>query len=339
MINVLITAVGGDIGQGVLKALKLSPYDLSIVGTDVDTHAPGLFLCDRGYIVPATCKQEDEYINKIIQLCQKENIDIVFSCHEAEQYVIASNIDKFKSETNTFFVVQPLEVLSITADKSKVYPYLSKNNIRVPETQYTKEGIKELINKYSFPIVLKSAQGSGSRHFHLAENEEEINKYWDDIPKPIAQEYITNDKNEEYTVGIFLDNNSKSLGAITMLRKMRFGLTSHAIIDEYPDVTELAVLAAQTVGAIGPCNVQLRRDRENKACIIEINARISSTVAFRAKLGFNEVEASVDYFLKNKQPDLVYKKGVVMKIWDELIIPTEQYRALEENGNVDNEEY
>ena len=85
---------------------------------------------------------------------------------------------------------------------------------------------------------------------------------------------------------LFLNKNSKALGTISMLRQLRFGLTFHAIVDDFPDITDVAIKAAESVGAIGPCNVQLRRNNKNEPCVIEINARISSTTAFRTHFGY-----------------------------------------------------
>lgn len=335
MINVLITAVGGDIGQGFLKSLRLSFRRLNIIGTDINPNTAGIFMCDKGYIVPPA-KNKSKYLQQIIDICQKEKIDIVFSCHEEEQYVLASNIAKVSKNTKAYVVVPPIEVVSLCQDKLQTYRFLSKKNIRTPKTEATRKGAERLIKKYGFPIVLKSRIGSGSKDFHIVKNKKEFNRFWQEISKPIAQKYIVGTSEEEYTVGIFLDRQAKTLGAITMLRQLRFGLTSHAVVDNYPDVTKLAIKTAETIKAVGPCNIQLRRDSKGQPCVIEINPRISSTTAFRALLGFNEARAAIDYFLKNKQPNLKFKKGVCIKAWDELIIPTRHYKKLKRIGRIIN---
>ena len=117
-----------------------------------------------------------------------------------------------------------------------------------------------------------------------------------------------------------------------MLRQLRFGLTSHAIVDDFPDITDVAIRAAESVGAVGPCNVQLRRNSKEEPCVIEINARISSTTAFRAHFGFNEVQACINYFLDNKKPNLSYKKGVAMKSWGEVYTSIANYQNLKRKG-------
>ncbi len=334
--TVLITAVGGDIGQSVLTSLKRSSYKLKTIGTDCDDETAGLFLCDYGERVPAATKDPQGYTRAITDICQREKVDLVFVCHEAEQKLLAKQMETIKQKTPAHFVVQPDAVLALCMDKMKCYRFLEQQGIRVPQTAYTTVGISSLIKKFGFPLIVKSRQGSGSRGFQIVKNRATLAAAIKSIKQPLVQEYITNKSDEEYTVGLFLDNNSVVLGAIPMLRKLRFGMTWHGIVDDYSDVVAVARQAVEAVKAIGPCNVQLRRDQYNQPCVIEINARISSSTAFRAHLGFNEAAASLMYFLEHKKPHLRFKKGVVMKRWGEVVIPTVDYTTLQTSGRIKN---
>lgn len=344
MVNVLITSIGGDIGQGVLKSVRRLRYKVKIIGADTDNRAAGLFLCDKGYILPSAVSKEREYIKKIKEVCRKEKIDIAFICHEKEQYLISSNLDKLNRELKTYFVVQPRFVLDISMDKYKTFEVLSGFGIRTAETAITLKGAKKLGKKFGYPLIIKARKvwarkGNNQNFVHLVrkiQTENELKKMWGLLKDPVAQEYITNKKDEEYTVGIFLDNKSKTLGAITMLRKLRFGLTWTGIADSYPDVEGVAIKTAEAIKAIGPCNIQLRRDKNGKPCVIEINGRISSTTAFRSMLGFNEASAAIDYFIKDKISKFKIKKGFVMKIWGELIVPIKKHVVLKNKGVIYN---
>ena len=126
MVNVLITAIGGDIAQGVLKSLQLSRSSLRLIGSDISPYAAGLFLVKRGYVV-APARKKTQYLEDIIKICRTEKIDIVFACNEEEQYLIAANLKKLQTQTKAFFVVQPLSVLTICQDKFKLYQFLTKN--------------------------------------------------------------------------------------------------------------------------------------------------------------------------------------------------------------------
>jgi len=334
MYNVLISAVGGDIGQGILKSLRKVSPRLKIIGCDMNPDSPGVFLCDKGYIVAGAKNKPKKYIKDIIRICKKEKIDIVFSAQPYELNVLSAMQDTLQKKTGAYFVVQSKEVWGLSMDKLLTYHFLKKTGIRSPETYSSKKGFDILAKKYGYPLLIKARTsfGSGFHNYELVNTKKEFKKIWKRSKNLIIQEYITNKNNEEYTVGVFLDKKSKALGAITMLRQLRFGLTFHAIVDDYPDIAAVAVKAAESIQAVGPCNVQLRKDNKDKPCVIEINARISSTTAFRSHFGFNEARACIDYFLNDTTPRLSYKKGIAMKSWDEVYVLPSDYNNLKKKG-------
>ncbi|MDP3994141.1 MAG: ATP-grasp domain-containing protein [bacterium] len=329
--NVLVTAIGGDLGQGVLKSLRLLKYKPRIVGTDITPTAPGLFLADKGYVVePVT--NEKKFLWQIVKICRKEKIDIVFVCFEKEQFLIAAHLGDLALQTKAYFLVQPYSVLKMCQNKLKLYRFLARHGVRIPATAATKPEAGKLIRKFAFPLVIKSRRGSGSRSFRLINSKREFGWWWRNTEYPILQEHIANRNGDEFTVGVFLDKKARALGSIAMKRELKGGVTIHAIVDEFPRIEALAAGTAEAIGAIGPCNVQIRMDKNNQPCIIEVNARISGTAIFRSKLGFNEAGAAIDYFMFNKRPQLRTRKAVVMKIWDELIIDPKKYEFLKRRG-------
>jgi len=330
MHTVLISAVGGDIGQGILKSLRSVRPRVRIIGCEMNPNSPGPFLCDKGYIVAGAKNDEKKYIKDIVRICKKEKTDIVFSAQPYELNVLCSLRDSLQNRTGACFAIQTKDVWELCMDKLRTYQFLKKTGIRSPETYATKKGFDVLVKEHGYPVLVKtrSSLGSGFHAYNLINKKKDFEKAWKEVKNPIVQEYITDKNNEEYTVGVFLDKNSKALGTISMLRELRFGLTFHAIVDDYPDVAAVAVKTAENIRAVGPCNVQLRKDSAGEPCVIEINARISSTTAFRTHFGFNEAQACIEYFLNNKKPHLSYKKGVAMKAWDEVYTSISKYQNL-----------
>ena len=50
--NVLIPGAGGAAGIGAIKSLKLAHYSGKVIATDLNPLSAGLYLADRGYVVP-----------------------------------------------------------------------------------------------------------------------------------------------------------------------------------------------------------------------------------------------------------------------------------------------
>lgn len=330
-VKVLVTAVGGDIGQGVVTSLSLSSYPIKVIGMDMDYDSPGVFHCDVGYIVPPV-KKKQAYLEKLIAICKDEKIDIAFVCAEQEQRLIAQRRAYLASKLKTHFIVQPLRVVVISEDKAKMHKELVQKGIRTPSICLSLENIHAFIRTYGFPIILKPRCGRGSKNVFIVKNVNELKVLWNDVPQLLAQQYIGNKNEDEYTVGVFLGADAKARGAIVMKRKLRFGVTWHAIADEYPDIAHCAIQAAEGIGAIGPCNVQLRSGADGELYVIEINARLSSTSVFRSKLGFNEPEACITHFLYKREPALKYRPAVIMRTWGDTIIPLKYYESIKKNG-------
>ncbi len=292
---------------------------------------------DRGYVVEPAKYKPAEYLRQILRICRQEKIKLAFVCNENEQLLISQKLTAINRKLKTIFIVQKEKTIVLCQDKLKMFPFMQERHIRYPESYATQAGAKKLIKKFGYPIIIKPRGGYGGyQKVCLIHNPKELKLACKNLKNQIFQEYIDNKKDEEYTVGLFLNKNSKVLGCIAMLRRLRFSMTWHAIIDDYPDITVSAIRAAEAVGALGPTNVQLRRGKNNQPYIIEINPRVSSTAILRAKLGFNEAEASLDYFLKQKRPSFTYQKAVAMRVWDELVIPTEKYYELKKRGQIIN---
>ena len=64
--------------------------------------APALYEADNYYIVPRI--SEENYVDIILGICQKENISGVFSLIDPELLILAQNKEKFSRIGTTVFV-------------------------------------------------------------------------------------------------------------------------------------------------------------------------------------------------------------------------------------------
>ena len=67
----------------------------NVVATDCSNLAPAIYEADKFYIVPRI--DADNYIDIILDICQKEKIDTLISLIDPELSLIAKNIEKFKA--------------------------------------------------------------------------------------------------------------------------------------------------------------------------------------------------------------------------------------------------
>ncbi len=89
-IRVLITAVGGDLGQALVKALRLSEQRIHIVGCDSDPAGVGSAFTDAYRTVPSA-KNVAPFVEAINSLCRAEKIHAVIPACEPEIAVSEPN--------------------------------------------------------------------------------------------------------------------------------------------------------------------------------------------------------------------------------------------------------
>ena len=171
----------------------------------------------------------------------------------------------------------------------------------------------------SFPCVLKSRYGAGNQNVYLVSSAEEACAYKNLFPNYIWQEYLPSN-DAEYTCGVF-GSNDGTFRTIIFKRRLVSGVTSFAELVENPEITSICEKVARKLDLKGSINIQLRLESRGPV-IFEINPRFSSTVGMRHKLGFCDVEWSLQEQILGRETKykLSYPIGTrLCKIYDEWI--------------------
>ena len=276
MRRIFITAIGGDIGYGVVKSLKKSNHDIYIIGCDIKKYNCSYDLVDEFYLSPAYMK-EDEWWKFVLGLVVSREIDYLWPVTEPEIRIV----NKRKEELHNVKVIinNPL-VLEIAMDKGKTAEYLEKAGVPTPHTWWKSEdGPKK------YPLIVKEKFSCGSHGIKIVNSQKELTDALNNMQAPIIQEYIGNEK-EEYTLTIFSDGNI--VNYIVFKRTLGFGGMSRFVELVHNDkLKKMAQTIAKILDLKGSINVQMRK-QEGMYYVFEINPRISSTIGFRLLLGFND---------------------------------------------------
>ena len=84
MKNILVSGTSGIIGYGVLRSLRLSGKDLRLIGTTIYTDSVAEGFCD--IFEQAIPTNDPNYINWLIQIIKKHQIDFIIPGIEADMY-------------------------------------------------------------------------------------------------------------------------------------------------------------------------------------------------------------------------------------------------------------
>lgn len=341
----MVTAVGGAVGEGIIKAVKLSGLDCNIITTDVQPYAAGLYRGKVGYILPLA--KEPNFIDEVIKICKKENIHCILIGTDYELLKFAENKKRIEKETNAKIIVSQPEVIRVANDKWLTHKFLTEHNLpSIPSV--LPRNVNKLIKEEGFPLIIKPRIGDSSKDTYIVKNRNELrgklshilnnktkNKYLLEDPGLVIQKYIGTEE-EEYT-STTLTFNNKCYGILSLKREMRFGgHTTKAIIRDFSEINKKIKEVAEILNAFGPCNFQ-SRVVNGTPFIFEINCRFSGTTPFCAEVGFNAAGAAIrKIILKEKIKRLTYKKGIILRYFNEVFIPHDEIEHVKKYNFIKN---
>ncbi|MDQ6859632.1 MAG: ATP-grasp domain-containing protein [Verrucomicrobiota bacterium] len=320
MITLLITGVGGPLGQALIKAARMSALPARIIGTDRHPLSIGLGWVDQGHVI-ASSSERDAYLAAIQQICASEHVTLVLPGSDTELEILSSAAESLCSETGAIVVCSKPEVLQIGLDKCATCGFLERNGLNFPAyaTLQDAAAVHALIAQFGFPLLAKPCRGSGSRGVTKVRDHSDLAYLRTLSTEIIVQEYLAPD-DEEYTVAVYTQRDGKQAGSICFKRELVAGNTYRAFVNQNATVIAEAEAVARSLGAIGPCNVQLRLTARGPVTF-EINPRFSGTTAMRAHFGYNEVEMAMrDHALGLPVPKPLVRPGIALRFWDEIYL-------------------
>lgn len=338
-INILVTAAGSALGQGIIKCIKASPLNCRIVACDAQPYAAGLYRAQAAYLVPLA--KDASFIDQIIRICRQEAIDLVMIGTDYELLSFAECRERIEHETQAKVLVSSPEVIRIADDKWLTYKFLAEHDFpAIPSA--LPEDVDMLIEKEGFPLIIKPRIGDSSKDTFVVHNRKEleetlapllrrgdINQYLAKQSGFLIQKYVGTAEQEYTSTTIIFKG--KCHGVLSMQREMKYGgHTTKAIVDDFSAINDEIQKVAEALPAFGPCNFQSRLVN-NKIFIFEINCRFSGTTASCAQVGFNTVEAAIRKVVLGEDiPPMSHRKGVILRYFNEIFVPEHDIRSLQE---------
>jgi len=354
-----VTAVGGGVGQSVLRALRLSPLSFQVIGFDMDPWSAGFYTCHRGFLLPAA--DDPAYFDRLLQVLIRERVKVLIPGSDPELSVLAKMRDKLLTK-GILSIVGSAEAVRVCRNKLAAYRFFHDHGLPFVRTTYPNEGL-ELAEEVGFPLVVKPLSGSASRDVAVIFNEEQLRPYVDRTDL-IVQEYLVPQswgksrqevkmddvtrksvlrQEDEISIQVLFDHKGNFLGQYTSRNRLEHGVP--ILIDPCSNgraekiAREMALLLVDH-GLIGPCNLQCKLT-ERGPLFFEINPRFTGITAVRAAMGFNEVEAALRRVILGepvnsvKQSLRVPEDLVCSRYITEMVIPRKELEAIKRDNQVD----
>ncbi|PKQ64407.1 hypothetical protein BZG02_06225 [Labilibaculum filiforme] len=314
MARVLITCAGSGVGQSVLDSLNIHSRDI-LIGCDMNENVFAFDYCHHFHITSSI--YSDTYIDELLVICKKENVDIVIPGHDHELLLFANNIKRFNDENIKVVVASSSsEIIEISRDKFRWYKFFKDYGCAIVPT-YSVLEFRENPDPSIFPAIVKPSGGSASQGIYILNKVEELSEMKDeDIIQPYLfpleedanfktiQNAVKNGEfvqMSEISVQIVFNAKSEMAGLFISKNTLKSGVPIFVdTIDpqQFEYIGEIYKFAnvLKEKKVIGPVNLQGRITNRG-FLFFEMNMRFTGITGTRAKLGFNEVAFLVNDFL------------------------------------------
>jgi len=201
-LRVLVTGVDGDSGQGLVKALRMSPTPMEIHGCDASGGGVGGTFVDALHLVPPA-SAGDPYAGRLDRICGQYGMDAVVPSTPAEIDALCGRGNPPVLPSGSPIVCLPEHYRRVFDDKLHCYRSLEGFVPLAPYADGTDPAaVQKIVERHGFPLIVKRRRGRGGEQFHVARKNADLAAALEETPDPVVQGFI-DDAGGEYTVGVF----------------------------------------------------------------------------------------------------------------------------------------
>lgn len=317
--NILFCSVGRR-AEFLKNVRKSMGAEGKIVATDIINTAPALYFADKFYLVPPI--SDPEYINTILDICRKENIDAISTCIDPEIMLLAEHREKF--EKSGILVLAPMaETAQICFDKYRMYCHLSECGVSTVRTYGDIDSFKKAFvnEEIFFPVFVKPRTGSGSVGARKIQNLEDLLLAFEQDKGLIVQEYMGDAL--DLDADVYIDTVSHEVVSVFTKKKLetKIGGASKTISIKEKEMVDFLIDSLKHFSFNGPIDVDVFY-RNEKYYLSEINPRFGGAYlhAFGAGVDFIKMIQNNVNGIANTPEFMNYEEGVAMLMYDSVVI-------------------
>jgi len=314
----MVTGVGSTTAISIIKGIrKQNDYIAHVTGVDINkkNEIAGSTFCDSYYKIPEA--GDKQYINTLLDIVKKEEIEILFPVIDIELNIISKFI-KFFNELGVFVWISEPKTINICNDKYHTYNFFKDNKIKTPKTLLPNDVDKNM-KRLIFPLIIKPRDGVSSRDVYKVNDLVELQRYIKIVNNSIIQEYI---EGTEYTIDVLSDYNSNALSAVPRERiETRGGISYKGKIVVNNKLVDSGRNIAQLLKIRGACNIQCIINKKGDIYFIEVNPRFSGSLPLTIAAGVNGPLILMKIALKDsiEKNHLEYTPNISMaRYWEEI---------------------
>lgn len=233
------------------------------VASDADALAPTLYNSDHNALVPRI--DDSGYITALADLVAEHDVRLIVPLTDLDQGILSLNRSVLAP---ALVLAPPPEVCEAMSDKYLAHLFFEEHGIASPRTWLP----ADLPADPPFPLLVKVREGFGSRNIYRAGDPRELEFFLAYTPvDSMVQEMC---QGEEFSIDVFCDLDGRCLNAIprTMIQS-KGGESIKGMSIKDAELISHGAHVAETIGIIGPANIQCFREADGSLPVTDVNPR------------------------------------------------------------------
>ena len=316
--NILILAAGTR--NKIVQYFRKTFDDVgTVVATDASTLGPAIYDADKYYIVPPIT--EDGYIDKILNICQKEQIKGVLSLIDPELSLLAANEEKFKAIGVTI-IGSSYDLCEMALDKMQMYEWLKAHGYNCARSWMDKDEFYDAVDagEVSYPVFVKPYRGSASISISKVYDKETVNLLFAHEDDLMIQEFLDG---QEIGADVYIDLISGEVVSIFTKKKikMRAGETDKAVSFKDEKLFQLIEKYVNEAGYRGQIDIDIF-EINGQYYISEVNPRFGGGYPHAYESGCDHMKLILNNLngIANEKNIGAYDEGIYMMKYNEVKI-------------------
>jgi len=344
IIHIAVTGLNNTDNPGpgvpVIRGIRESAdLDVRIIGLAYENLEPGIYMpgiTDKTYLIPYPSSGTKVFLNRILEIHERERIDLIIPNFDAELYTFIKS-EKLLAQKGIRTFLPAMEQFE-ERSKALLPAFGKKYGFKVPDSReiISINDIHEIEEDFDYPVLVKGKFYDA----YFAGNKEQVSAHFHKIASKwglpvIVQEYI---KGTEVNVVALGDGYGRTVGAVSMRKQYITdkGKAWGGITIDAPRMMEITHTRIRKTKWKGGMELEMIRTSSAEYYLIEINPRIPAWVYLAVGAGQNIPEAMVKLAMEMEVPSMEsYQTGkmFIRYSWD-MLGDISQFEKITMNGEL-----
>ena len=253
------------------------------IATDLDPLAPALYHADRHAFAPRVT--DPGYVPRLAEIVADHDVRLIVPLTDLDHVTLAESRERLEP---ALVLLPDAETCRRVGDKYQAHLLFEERGLPSPRSWLP----GDVPGDARFPLLVKVREGFGSRHIYRAADPAELAFFlrYTSVDS-FVQECCSG---VEFSIDVFCDLDSRCLNAIprTMIQS-KGGESIKGTTIKDAELIAHGVHVAETIGLVGPANIQCFREPDGSLPVTDVNPRFGGAFPLPRAAGSRYPELAI----------------------------------------------